>query len=98
MPPALGTYTFKVKANNGGTNDQLSDELSITVSPPGKRMVDGATSTPLTIAKRYVGAAGALTTNAQGQSITADANGYVNVSMVKRYNSSTGQWETVANN
>lgn len=94
VPPALGTYSFRVRANNGGTNDAYSNTFSITVSPPGERMTGTSTTTPLTVAKRFVGAAGAITTNAQGANITADSDGYVNITMMKRLNSS-GIWEHI---
>lgn len=54
-PTAIGTYTFKIRANNGGTNDTDSDEISFIVYPVGKRLDGVGNTINLTIAKRFNG-------------------------------------------
>lgn len=55
IPTAIGTYTFKIRANNGGTNNTDTNEISFIVYPVGKRMTGTTTSTGLTTARRYNG-------------------------------------------
>lgn len=68
VPPAVGVYTFIVRANNGGTNNTDSPTLSISIRPAGKRFngidysdfslarrFDGSTWVDLTIMRRWNG-------------------------------------------
>lgn len=93
VPPAIGTYTFKIRATNNGNNTDTA-EISLVISPPGFRMTGSSTKTKLSSAKRFIGA-GQSTTNIQGQTIGPDANGYVSLTKMAVYKA--GVWVDISN-
>jgi hypothetical protein len=93
VPPAIGTYTFKIRATNNSFNTDTS-EISFVVSPPGFRMTGSSTKTRLASAKRFIGI-GQSTTNFQGQTIAADADGYVSLTKMAIYKA--GIWTDISN-
>lgn len=93
VPPAIGTYTFKIRATNNGNNTDTA-EISLVISPPGFRMTGSSTKTRLSSAKRFIGA-GQSTTNIQGQTIGPDANGYVSLTKMAVYKA--GVWVDISN-
>lgn len=92
-PTAIGTYTFKIRATNSGNNTDTA-EISFVVKPSGVIMTGPTTKVALSTAKRFIGI-GASTTNAQGATISADANGYVNLSRMMVYKN--GAWTNITN-
>lgn len=93
IPPAIGTYTFKIRATYNSYNTDTA-EISFVVSPPGFRMTGSSTRTRLASAKRFIGI-GQSTTNFQGQTIAADAEGYVSLSKMAIYKA--GIWTDISN-
>lgn len=53
-PTQIGSYTFLIRASNGGTNTTDSSLITMVVSPAGMRF-SGATATKLSTAKRFDG-------------------------------------------
>ena len=57
IPPAVGTYTFGVRANNGGSNNtDTGAPLSITVRPAGQRFGTSGSFVEPVLARRFDGA------------------------------------------
>lgn len=95
-PTKLGNYAFRVEATSTTDTKVNSSNILISVYPPIKRALDSSSMTQVVTMKRFIGI-GQTTTNAQNQTISADANGFVDVSRIKKYNSVTNQWEDVSN-
>jgi uncharacterized repeat protein (TIGR02543 family) len=93
-PTSQGSSTFVIRATSSTSNTANTESLTITVLPPGQRFTSTSAKTRLTFARRFIGIGG-TTTNAQGQTISADATGYVNLSRMMVYKS--GQWVHMSN-
>lgn len=83
-PTILGNFAFRISATSSTSTTVNSTNIILSVVPPIKRMTGSATNTQVTTFKRFIGI-GQSTTNAQGQTIAADAQGYVDVSRILRY-------------
>lgn len=92
IPIAQGSYSFTIRATSSALKTADISKTILT-GPPGKI---GIEQRDLTTAKRFIGI-GQTTTNAQGQTISADASGYVSLSRMQKYNSLTAQWENITN-
>ena len=90
-PIVQGPFTFVIRATSSTATSADTSTLTINVLPPGNRP---STNTRLTTAKRFIGI-GSTTTNAQGTTISADANGYVNLSRMMVYKDN--QWVNITN-
>lgn len=72
VPTVIGTYTFKIRANNGGTSNTDTDEISFVVKPGGKKLdVDTGQYIQLVKAQRNTG-----------------TNTWTNLTTMKRWNGS----------
>jgi hypothetical protein len=54
LPPAVGVYTFRVRASGPGGNTN-SSEITLTINPPGNRSAGTGVPIDLTNAKRFNG-------------------------------------------
>ena len=91
-PIAQGQYRFRVRATSSTNTTADTSDLTITVIPAGQRITSSTDEVPLQWAKRFIGV-GQTTTNAQGQLISADAQGYVLLTRMQRWNGSS--WENI---
>lgn len=91
-PIAQGQYRFRVRATSSTNTTADTSDLTITVIPAGQRITSSTDEVPLQWAKRFIGI-GQTTTNAQGQLISADAQGYVLLTRMQRWNGSS--WENI---
>lgn len=87
-PTALGKFAFRIQATNSAGVTTTTSNIEIDVLPPIKRMTGLSSNTQVNTFKRFIGI-GQVTTNAQGQQISADSQGYVNVSRIQRFNGSS---------
>lgn len=89
----VGTYRFFITATSAGGSVN-SNTLSIVVNYPGKRVNTSLVTVPFEFARRYVGPF-ATTTDANGNTITADSSGYVPITRMRKWNGSS--WENITN-
>lgn len=89
----VGTYRFFITATSAGGSAN-SNNLSIVVNYPGKRVNTSLVTVPFEFARRYVGPF-ATTTDANGNTITADSSGYVPITRMRKWNGSS--WENITN-
>lgn len=93
-PTTQGTYSFVVRATSSSGGLANTGTITMLVYPAGFRLTGSSTKTRLTTAKRFIGI-GQTTTNAQGETLTADASGYVNLSRMMVFKS--GVWTNISN-
>lgn len=91
-PTAQGVYRFRVRATSSTNTTADTSDLQITVIPAGQRITSSTDEVSLQWAKRFIGI-GQTTTNAQGILINADAQGYVLLTRMMRWNGSI--WENI---
>ena len=87
-PTTQGSFTFLIRASNAG-NIADTSQFTITVKPTGK-----IGTSPIQTAKRFIGI-GNTTTDATGATVSADAQGYVPLSRMKKFNGSI--WVNISN-
>lgn len=96
-PTAQGSYTFVINAISANSTTTASNSITLNVVIPGYRFTDSiGTKVPFTFAKRFIGI-GQTTTNAQGATISADADGYVPITLMKRLDSTGTNWVDIKN-
>ncbi len=89
----VGTYRFFITATSVGGSVN-SNTLSIVVDYTGKRVNTSLITVPFEFARRYVGPF-VNTTDANGNTITADSSGYVPITRMRKWNGSS--WENITN-